>query len=195
MSQHADKPWTLEEFLAWEERQPLRYEFDGIRVIAMTGGTAAHAAIQGNLAAALVPRLRRGQCRFIGNDLKIEVNGRIRYPDGFITCAPLAPRDTVAKEPVVVFEVMSVSTARTDRITKLREYQATPSIGRYVLLEQDFIGATVIARSGADWTIRTLTEGDTLHLPEAGTEVPLDELYEGIEFGTDVGQDHGPEGP
>ena len=29
MSQPAAKPWTLEEFLAWEERQPLRYEFDG----------------------------------------------------------------------------------------------------------------------------------------------------------------------
>ncbi|BFL66299.1 Uma2 family endonuclease [Roseomonas mucosa] len=126
MSQPAAKPWTLEEFLAWEERQPLRYEFDGVQPLAMTGGTAAHAIVQGNLAAAIVARLRGQPCRFIGNDLRIEVAGRIRYPDGFITCAPLAPRDSVAKEPVVVFEVVSTSTARTDRITKLREYQATP---------------------------------------------------------------------
>ncbi len=33
------KPMTLESFLAWEERQELRYEFDGFRPIAMTGGT------------------------------------------------------------------------------------------------------------------------------------------------------------
>ena len=40
------KPMTLESFLAWEERQELRYEFDGFRPIAMTGGTYAHARIQ-----------------------------------------------------------------------------------------------------------------------------------------------------
>ncbi len=33
---------TLAEFLAWEERQDLRYEFDGFKPIAMTGGTIAH---------------------------------------------------------------------------------------------------------------------------------------------------------
>ena len=36
---------TLEQFLRWEERQELRYEFDGIRPIAMTGGTKAHSLI------------------------------------------------------------------------------------------------------------------------------------------------------
>jgi hypothetical protein len=25
------KPMTIEQFLAWEERQPLRYEFDGFQ--------------------------------------------------------------------------------------------------------------------------------------------------------------------
>ena len=33
------KPITLAEFLAWEERQPARYEFDGFGPVAMTGGT------------------------------------------------------------------------------------------------------------------------------------------------------------
>ena len=33
------KPMTLEAFLAWEERQELRYEFDGFQPVAMTGGT------------------------------------------------------------------------------------------------------------------------------------------------------------
>ena len=34
------KPMTLAEFLAWEERQPLRHEFDGVGPVAMTGGRA-----------------------------------------------------------------------------------------------------------------------------------------------------------
>ncbi len=38
-------PITLAEFLAWEERQELRHEFDGFAPVAMTGGTRAHETI------------------------------------------------------------------------------------------------------------------------------------------------------
>ncbi|WP_353408278.1 hypothetical protein [Roseomonas mucosa] len=64
-----------------------------------------------------------------------------------------------------------------------------------MLLEQEFIGATVIERSGPDWIIGTLAEGDTLCLPETGIEVPLDELYEGIDFGAARHQEPTTEAP
>jgi len=51
------------QFLAWEERQPLRYEFDGFQPVAMTGGTIAHEAIGGTLRALLRERLRGKPCR------------------------------------------------------------------------------------------------------------------------------------
>lgn len=66
MSAALPKSLTLAEFLAWEDRQPLRYEFDGIGPVAMTGGTFAHAAIQRNLAIALGGRLRGKPCQFLG---------------------------------------------------------------------------------------------------------------------------------
>jgi Uma2 family endonuclease len=44
-----ERPMSLEEFLAWEERQELRWEFDGFAPMAMTGETAAHSAIQRNI--------------------------------------------------------------------------------------------------------------------------------------------------
>ena len=49
---------TQAAFLAWEERQELRYEFDGIRPVAMTGGTFAHSVVQSNLMIALGNALR-----------------------------------------------------------------------------------------------------------------------------------------
>lgn len=45
------RPMTLAEFLAWEERQGLRFEFDGFQPVAMTGGTNAHEAVGGTLRA------------------------------------------------------------------------------------------------------------------------------------------------
>lgn len=145
------RPMTVAEFLDWEDRQPLRYEFDGAQTIAMTGGTRAHAAIQRNLAVALATRLRGRPCQFFGNDLKIAVAGRIRYPDGFVTRTPGPPGEKLAREPVVIFEVLSESTAGVDMVVKNREYAATPSIRRYVVLAQDVMGATMFERIGEDW--------------------------------------------
>jgi len=177
------QPATLAEFLAWEERQPLRYEFDGVGPVAMTGGTAGHAAIQANLAIAIGGRLRGGPCRFFGSDLKIRTAGdHIRYPDGVVVCSSVDRAATLVSDPVVIFEVLSPSTAGTDRIAKAREYQATPSVRRYVMLEQDRIGATVYARSGDVWTHEILIADSVLALPEIGVELLLGELYEGLAF-------------
>jgi Uma2 family endonuclease len=181
MSLAVSKPMTLAEFLAWEERQPLRHEFDGSRPVAMTGGTRAHATIQANLAIAIGGRLRGGPYRFYGSDLKIRTgDDHIRYPDGFVTCTTGDSTSTVVSDPVVIFEVLSPATAAVDRIVKAREYQATPSVHRYVMLEQDRIGATVYARAGDGWTHEILIAESMLALPEIGVALPLAELYEGL---------------
>jgi Uma2 family endonuclease len=182
------KPMTLAEFLEWEERQPMRYEFDGVGPVAMTGGTAGHADVQRNLAIAIGGRLQGTPCRFYGSDLKFQVaEGHIRYPDGMVVCSLVDRNPTVIYDPVVVFEVLSPSTTRYDRIVKAREYQATPSVQRYVMLEQDGVGATVYARSDGAWTHEILVADTNLALPEIGVSLPLAELYEGLVF--DAGQD------
>jgi Uma2 family endonuclease len=164
---------SLAEFLVWEERQDLRYEFDGFQPVAMTGATAVHAHLRGR------------PCEIHGSDLKIEVAGAVRCPDAFVVRSPVAADQTVIRDPVVVFEVLSPSTASTDRITKNREYAATPSVRRYVTLEQDRIAATVFARIEGAWLGQLVTEADTLHLPEIGLELPLAELYEGMNLPAD----------
>jgi Uma2 family endonuclease len=189
------KPMTLAEFLEWEERQPMRYEFDGIGPVAMTGGTYGHSTIQGNLATALGGRLRGKRCRFHGSHLKFQVaEGHVRYPDGMVLCSPVDRTATVVYDPVVVFEVLSPSTARDDRIVKAREYQATPSVQRYVMLEQDGVSATVYARSGETWTHEILIADSILALPEIGVELPLAELYEGVVFEANQNSDETSEG-
>lgn len=173
---------TLAEFLDWEERQELRYEFDGFQPVDMTGGTLRHETIGNRLRAILLIRLEGKPCRPWGPMTKIEVQGRIRYPDAHVSCTPVSPNATIVPEPVVVFEVLSPGTSRTDRIEKLRECQATPSIRRYVILEQDSIAATVFSRLGTEWTARALTDGDVLAMPEIGIELRLSEIYVDAEF-------------
>jgi hypothetical protein len=68
-----------------------------------------------------------------------------------------------------------------DRIIKVREYAAVPSIRRYVILESASVGLTVLDRQTGDqkWSVTTLVADDLLALPEIGVEIPVAELYEG----------------
>jgi hypothetical protein len=49
-----DRQWTTESFLAWEDRQQFKYEFDGQRVIQKSGGSVAHQRIVANIWLALM---------------------------------------------------------------------------------------------------------------------------------------------
>jgi Uma2 family endonuclease len=176
--------WTTEQFLAWEERQEPRYEFDGFQPIAMAGRTAAHAAIQRNLIFILTGGLRGKPCQPYGSDLKIAVADRpIRYPDAFVVCTPVPPRATVVSDPVVIFEVLSESSATDDFVTKNAEYRATRSVKRYVVLQQAKAAAVVFSRKGEDWISDVLTgENAVLRMPEIDLDIPLSEIYTGVEL-------------
>ena len=126
----------------------------------MTGGTAAHDRITFNLQKALDARLTGKPCQPWGSNMKIVVDGRARYPDAFVVCQPVPPAATIADNPVLVFEVVSEGSNIIDLIDKNREYRATPSIQRYVILQQTRAAAVVFARRGQDWLSETVAGPD-----------------------------------
>ena len=177
------RPWTTAMFLGWEARQEQRHEFDGVRPIAMAGGTA-HAAIQRNLITALGNALRDKPCQPYGSELKIAVaDHSIRYPDAFVACTPIPPAATVVYDPVVVFEIVSDSSVKTDLVTKNAEYRATPSVLRYVVLQQAEAMATVFVRKGEDWVMQPLAGADTiLAMPEIDATIAMADVYHRVVF-------------
>ena len=182
MSAVLQTPMTLDAFLAWEARQPVKYEFDGVHPLAMTGVSHEHSTIQINLTSAIRERLRGTPCRVHGSDLKILAAGSIRYPDAFVVCGPIERGTLVIQEPIVVFEIISPSTSMTDRIEKMQEYHATPSIQRYIILEQETMAASVHTRSGSIWATEIVVGERDLVMPEISATVPLNDIYEGVAF-------------
>jgi Uma2 family endonuclease len=113
--------------------------------------------------------------------MKIEAAGSIRYPDVTVACGPMQPRERLLTNPLIVFEVESDSTALLDQTVKNPEYEATPSIMRYIMLSQDSIAATVFARVDGVWAGSLVTDpAKVLAMPEIGAEVPLGEFCEGV---------------
>jgi Uma2 family endonuclease len=171
----AQKPLTLDEFLVWERSQPARYEFDGVQPVAMTGGSRPRGRVGARLVATLVNRVHP-PCEAFGPDMKVLTTGRIRYPDASVVCVP-SDEDSDLIDPTVVCEVLSPSTALTDRRVKVLEYTAVPRIQVYVLLEQDRPEITIMRRS-AGWEPEVLTGlAATLELPEVNINIPLNAIY------------------
>lgn len=179
--------WTQEEFFAWAESQDTRYEFNGFQPVAMTGGFNNASAIGVNLILALGTRLRGSGCRPLGPDAGVEtLNRAVRHPDALITCTKFNGTDKTVPGVLVVFEVVGdiADASRADRITRVREYAAVPSMRRYVILESSSIGLTVMERTAPDqaWRTTVLTNSDILRIPETNIEIPVSEFYEGITF-------------
>ena len=175
------KPLSIDAFLAWEERQDLRYEFDGVAAEAMTGGTLAHARLQVNLTSALHARLQGGPCFVLGSKLKIRTQTSVRYPDAMVVCAPGDGKATWTSEPRVVFEILSPSTARKDLGVKNVEYQTLESLRRYVVLHQDVAAAEVFfCDDEGEFAHEFVAAGGVLRMPEIGVEFPLGLIYDGV---------------
>ena len=186
---------TREEFFAWAQVQEGRFEFDGFKPVAMTGGTLDHNRITLNIHRALYARLRGTGCEALSPDAGVATIGNtVRYPDALVTCSRASGDAMVTPDVVVVFEVVSATSDRVDRIVKPREYGAVASIRRYVIVERLSIALTLLHRAdaGAEWRSVTLMSGDTLAMPEVGIEVPVDEFYEGLDLPADTDPDPQP---
>jgi Uma2 family endonuclease len=111
----------------------------------MTGGSVGHVRTITRLIAALANRIRP-PCEAFASDLKVLISGRVRYPDATVVCGGSEDAaDTIA--PTAIFEVLSPSTALTDRRVKAIEYAAVASIMNYVMLETERPEITIRRRA------------------------------------------------
>jgi Uma2 family endonuclease len=131
---------TPQEYLEWEEQQPIKYEYLNGEVLAMTGGTIPHNDIALNLASALKNHLRGLGSKVQMADAKVGVsqNGPFHYPDVMVSCDS---RDQKARKviyhPCLIVEVLSPATEAFDRGKKFRNYRQIETLKEYVLIEAD----------------------------------------------------------
>jgi Uma2 family endonuclease len=177
---------SVDDYLAGELESPIKHEYIGGVVYAMAGARNAHNIIATNTLGALHSRLRGRPCRPFNSDTKIRVrlptHWRFYYPDASVICRPNSQVDSFQDEPVVIVEVLSKATRRIDGGEKKDAYLTIGSLSAYVLLEQDTVAAVVYRRTEQGF-IREVLRGveAVLPLPEIGIELPLAEIYDGVE--------------
>ena len=180
-----ERRMTADEFLAWDADQTVRHEFVRGEVFAMAGGEDRHYSVALNLAVALHQHLRGSPCRVYGSDVKLRVEAAdcFFYPDLMVTCSPADAADRLVKrEPVLVVEVLSPSTAAFDRGEKFAAYRQLPSLAEFLLVDIDARRCELF-RKGADglWVLHPTQGEEPLHLACVGLTVGAETLWADLE--------------
>ncbi|MEO0017477.1 MAG: hypothetical protein RLZZ522_760 [Verrucomicrobiota bacterium] len=174
----------IAEYLEGEEHSPVKHEYLGGAVHAMAGGTNRHGIISGNAFGLFFNQLRGKACQPFNSDTKVRIelpdHTRFYYPDAMVVCHPNPLGDTFQEHPVVVIEVLSESTRRTDMGEKRDAYLTIPSLKVLLLVEPDAPAVTVYRRrpEGGFATEQHCGMDAVIPLPEIGTTLDLAGLYD-----------------
>ncbi|XWK88354.1 MAG: Uma2 family endonuclease [Phormidium sp.] len=186
------KYMTPQEYLDWEEQQPIKYEYINGEVYAMTGGTLAHNSIALNLASNLKTHVRGKGCKVFMADAKLGVseNGPFHYPDVMVTCDE---RDRNAKKviyhPSIIVEVLSPSTESFDRGKKFQQYRRISTLKEYVLISAEQVTVEVFRLNDRGiWELYTYIEGEEIYLSSFDFRCAIELLYEDVVLETEEGE-------
>jgi Uma2 family endonuclease len=180
--------YTPEEYLALERNAEFKSEYIDGRIVAMTGASAPHVTIVGNISAELRSHLRGGSCRAYASDMRVQIGGgsRYTYPDVAVACGRQEFLDGVLDtltNPALIVEVLSPSTEAYDRGEKFQHYRMIETLQEYVLVAQDQPLVERFTRHGEFWHLATVSGLDAaLELTSVGCTIPLREIYENVEF-------------
>ena len=177
---------STEDYLAGEESSPVKHEYVAGEVFAMAGASDAHVTVSGNLFALLRNQVRGGPCRVYIADMKVRVESAdaFYYPDLFVTCDPSDGRESYFKRnPRIVIEVLSESTAAFDRGAKFAHYRQLASLREYVLIEPERLSVDIFRRNAeGNWVLHPIGKGGELELASIDFRCPMTAIYEDVEL-------------
>jgi Uma2 family endonuclease len=179
---------TEAEYLAYDLANEGKHELVNGEVMAMAGATEAHSTVQTNLMLAVGNRLRGGPCRVHGSDLRVLLTETrmYAYPDLTVVCGAPEFADTrpeSLRNPRVIVEVLSASTESYDLGAKAAHYRHRASVDAVVFVDSRRPSVQLQTRNAdGTWTLAEFDQG-VLRIAALNLEIPLEELYVGLDFG------------
>ncbi|MDR0457463.1 MAG: Uma2 family endonuclease [Burkholderiaceae bacterium] len=177
---------TAEEFLDWEAGQTERHDFVEGEVFAMAGAEDRHVTVSLNIAIALRQHLSGTPCRTFMADMKVAAaanNHSFFYPDVVVTCSAADRQSPLVKrEPTLIAEVLSRSTAAYDLGSKFAHYRQIPTLREIAFIDLDARRADVYRR-GADglWVLHPFDAGMDMQLASIDLTITAAALFADVD--------------
>ncbi|GAB2858886.1 Uma2 family endonuclease [Hymenobacter ruber] len=179
-----------EEYLRLEREAEFKHEYFQGEIRAMAGAGYAHNLICANLTGELYSRLRGQGCSVVGSDQRLQImsGSAFVYPDLTVVCGK--PEFNEEKKPdtllnpTLLVEVLSPTTSQYDRSEKFMLYRQVPSLRQYLTLDAQAIHAELHTLDDLGRWVLTETRdlNAVLDLSSIGCQVPLAEVYAGVQF-------------
>ncbi len=134
--------YTIEDYLATEEKADYKSEYYNGEIIAMSGGSRNHSVICVNMNWRLGESLAEKECVVFDSNMKLRIDmaDSFVYPDVTVVCGDIQfyeERTDIITNPVLIIEVLSPSTLSFDRGEKFEYYRRLSSLKEYLLISQD----------------------------------------------------------
>src|SRR5262245_25232660 len=172
---------NADEFLAWAERQPGRYELHNGFIVQMSPEGAGHAkvkfAVQSALATAI--RSRHLPCHMLPDGMTVRVDQAMSFePDALVYCGAELPSSAVeVPAPLILIEVLSPSTRNIDATVKLAGYFKLPSVAHYLIVDPNQTLIVHHARGPSDKILTSVVRDGSVTLDPPGLELALKDIY------------------
>lgn len=183
------KYYSSEEYLKLEEKAETKNEYRNGEIIPMAGVTINHNRISGNIYAHLNFFLRDKNAEVFMSDVKLFISEEniYTYPDVMIVRdSPIYQNDskTIITNPLIIIEVLSLSTQDYDRGQKFKYYRSLESLQEYILIDQYEYSIEQFAKNQqGKWVLTEYKKlEEKLLLESIAWEIPLTDIYQRVEF-------------
>jgi Uma2 family endonuclease len=179
----AEKIYTVEEYFELERNSEVKHEFVEGQLIEMPGEKRIANRVAGSIYALLLQLLNHKVFEIYIQDVKLSTvkNKRYRYPDVMVVPVIDDEDDDMVHQAVLIAEVLSPSTEKTDRNEKLKEYSKIPSVQYYLLVSQEETVIELYKRNGNIFEYSFYTETtDIIDLPFFDIKLTLNDIYKNI---------------
>ena len=182
---HAITPLISEQdYLVMELSSDVRHEYVDGYIFAMTGASRKHNQIAINLVSIFHQHIKGTPCQVYMSDVKLKISHRksYYYPDIMLSCSRDEDDEYALTSPCLVIEVLSDSTATTDRREKLVAYQSINSVREYCLVAQDDFRIEKYTRTEDEknWYLDVYEQGDNVPFACIDASIAMDEIYAGL---------------
>ncbi|MGH9823876.1 MAG: Uma2 family endonuclease [Blastocatellia bacterium] len=189
MSVHHKTHLSAEEYLTIERHAEARSEYLSGETFSRDRSSERHNLIVANLVGEFRSQLKRRPCKVYPGDMRVKIQtvGLYTYPDVIVICAEPEfeddNKDTLLN-PTLIIEVLSESTEAYDRGKKFAHYRTLESLSDYMLVAQETASIDYYVRQGnGNWLLSVYKEiDDTIELASVRCALPLNEIYDKVEF-------------
>lgn len=170
---------NFDDYLAGERDVDVRSEYVDGQIYAMSGASELHNTVSAELFGAILGKTPL-ECRAWQADMKVVIRHSGKnfsyYPDIMVACGENTEDAYTRSNPILIVEVLSPSTKRTDLGEKFENYTQIPTLREYVIVSQDTPHLQIFRRR-CNWKVEYYYAGDTFTLESVGLEMTVETIY------------------